>query len=93
MNSMNSLNISRERWTEIMALANVAINNGDMGRGEALLLQAYESGTRIFGADHGAVGLVLMRLATVCRLTRRDELAEKYEAEADDILQSYVLDH
>jgi hypothetical protein len=76
-----------------MAKAQLSLEDGDYRRAETMLLQAYESGVKIFGTHHGAVGLVLLRLASVCHRTGRPELGSRYEAEADDILASYVLDH
>ncbi|HEY9791096.1 MAG TPA: hypothetical protein V6D22_11890 [Candidatus Obscuribacterales bacterium] len=76
-----------------MAKAQLSLEDGDYSRAERLLLQAYEAGVGIFGAHHGAVGLVLLRLASVCQRTGRSELGARYEAEADDILASYVLEH
>jgi hypothetical protein len=89
---MTTMSTSTEKWRATMKSADQSLKEGDFHVAEALLLQAYESGLKLFGPDHGSVGLVLLRLAEVAFKTGRNDLGRSYQMEVDRIVELYIAD-
>lgn len=79
-------------WHELMESALKALEAGYWESAKKQLSSAYELGVRLYGADDGAVGLVLLRLAFVSAEDGNMELAREYSKEAERIFQIYSQD-
>lgn len=66
--------------------------NGDAGRAEIYYKRAVRAAETIFGAYHGEVGLVLLRLAAFYRRHGRYEDAALVEDRIAEIVATYKLD-
>jgi len=75
---------------EMVRQADRAMDKYEFERAEDLYLRAYNFGVSIYGADHGAVGLALLRLSKVAHITGRFELAQSYASEASRIADLYL---
>jgi hypothetical protein len=87
---MSTINTSAETFRRLMESVEKAIRGEQLQTAESQLLQAYELGLELFGRDHGAVGLVLLRLAEVAHKTGRVELGREYHLEVDRIVDQYL---
>lgn len=79
-------------WRDSIDSATRLLQDGDYGKAEAMLLDAYEHGKNLFGPNDGNVGLVLLRLAEACLRQGKHQLAAEYAAEVDRIIEHYGLD-
>jgi hypothetical protein len=66
--------------------------HGDASRAELFYKRAVRAAETIYGALHGEVGLVLIRLAAFYRLHKRYEEAAVVEERIADILMVYEAD-
>ena len=90
---MTTMQFSKTLWKELMSAASIATKVGDYHKAELILLDAYEMALGLFGPDHGACGLVLLRLAEASRRLGKNELAAEYDEQADRIAHGYIIDN
>lgn len=67
-------------------------DHGDASRAELFYKRAVRAAETIYGAHHGEVGLVLLRLAAFYRRHERHQEAESVEDRIADILSVYEVD-
>ena len=67
-------------------------SNGDVGRAEIYYKRAVRAAETIYGACHGEVGLVLIRLAAFYRRHGRTADAESVEDRIAEIVDVYRCD-
>ncbi len=79
----------RLAWQELKDDAKGAMRALDYRKAEELLIKAYQQAQDIFGTDHGEVGLVLIQMLELAQRQGKHELAHKYQAEIDRIVEIY----